>query len=96
MPQVDFSRTALADLQRLRDFLRKKNPRAAKAAAATIIKAIRVLSDFPAAGKILEGGHPDERELVISYGRDGYVALYRYDGLVVRVLSIRHGREEGY
>jgi plasmid stabilization system protein ParE len=96
MPHLDFSRAALADLQRLRDFLRKKNPRAAKAAGETIIEAIKVLSTFPEAGRPSEGGNPDERELVIGHGRDGYIALYRFDGTAVRVLAIRHDREEGY
>lgn len=42
--------------------------------------------------------HGDLRELVISYGRTGYVALYRFLPLrdEVRVLAIRHQREIGY
>jgi plasmid stabilization system protein ParE len=55
-----------------------------------------VLSQFPEAGRPSEGGNPNERELVIVYGSDGYIALYRFDGTNVRVLAIRHGREEGY
>jgi hypothetical protein len=38
------------------------------------------------------------RELVISYGKSGYVALYEYsagEGLL-RVAAIRHQREAGY
>lgn len=37
------------------------------------------------------------RELVISRGKTGYVALYRYDEIrdVARVLAIRHQREIG-
>lgn len=37
------------------------------------------------------------RELVISYGASGYVALYRVDSPgLVRILRIRHQREAGY
>ncbi len=38
------------------------------------------------------------RELVISQGRSGYLALYRFypQRDVVRVLRIRHQRELGY
>ena len=38
------------------------------------------------------------RELVISHGRSGYLALYRYDPSedLVLVLAIRHQREQGY
>jgi len=46
-------------------------------------------------------GRPVEsnyRELVISRGRSGYIALYRYHETrdVVLVLAIRHQREAGY
>jgi hypothetical protein len=38
------------------------------------------------------------RELVISRGRSGYVALYDYDVMTdtALVLAIRHQREGGY
>jgi len=38
------------------------------------------------------------RELLISYGKSGYVALYSYEQRedVVLVLAIRHHREAGY
>jgi plasmid stabilization system protein ParE len=41
---------------------------------------------------------PELRELVISFGDSGYVALYRYDPVddVVFVLAFRHQREAGY
>jgi plasmid stabilization system protein ParE len=47
------------------------------------------------------GGQPVEsgfRVLVISRGRSGYLALYRYDEARDRVLvlTIRHQREAGY
>ncbi|WP_202806246.1 MULTISPECIES: type II toxin-antitoxin system RelE/ParE family toxin [Acidithiobacillus] len=37
MPQVKFAPAALRDLERLREFLRPKNPVAAKRAAAAIV-----------------------------------------------------------
>lgn len=36
------------------------------------------------------------REAVVSFGRDGYVVLYRADGDAIYLLSVRHGREAGY
>jgi plasmid stabilization system protein ParE len=38
------------------------------------------------------------RELVISYGRTGYVALYRFviGRDEVRILALRHQRELGF
>jgi len=43
MPQVIFAPGAIRDLQRLREFLRPKNPAAAKRAGESIIKAVKVL-----------------------------------------------------
>jgi hypothetical protein len=38
------------------------------------------------------------RELVISYGASGYVALYQHSPLegIVRIAAVRHQREAGY
>ena len=36
------------------------------------------------------------REWFIQFDDGGYVALYRYDGDVVAILAVRHGREAGY
>ena len=94
MPQVIFSPAAFRDLERLRAFLNSKSRLAAKRAAATIIQAIQTLAAHPEIGRPIPGA--EERELVITFGRDGYVALYRYDGDKVVILAIRHGREAGY
>lgn len=41
---------------------------------------------------------PELRELVISFGDSGYVALYRFDPTAdaVYVLAFRHQKEAGY
>jgi hypothetical protein len=40
----------------------------------------------------------DFRELVISRGRSGYLALYTYEDVhdAILILSVRHQREAGY
>lgn len=98
MPQVRFAPAALRDLERLRDFLRAKNPAAAKRAGETIIKAVQVLRQQPMVGRPVEDLPPEYREWVIDFGASGYVALYRYagEGDAVTVLALRHQREAGY
>ncbi|MEW5781962.1 MAG: type II toxin-antitoxin system RelE/ParE family toxin [Pseudomonadota bacterium] len=46
-------------------------------------------------GRPVEHGY---RELVVSRGRIGYVALYAYDKAfdLVLILAVRHQRESGY
>jgi plasmid stabilization system protein ParE len=92
---VTYSARALADLDRLFDFLVAENPNAAAAAAAVIVDAVTILERHPYVGRPVRGRL---RELVISYGRTGYVALYRVAarGDRVEILAIRHQREAGY
>ena len=95
MAAVTYSARALADLDRLFDFLVAENPNAAAAAAAVIVDAVTILERHPYIGRPVRGRL---RELVISYGRTGYVALYRVAarGDRVEILAIRHQREAGY
>lgn len=39
---------------------------------------------------------PQFREWIIPFGRDAYLALYRYTGSDVVILAVRHGREAQY
>ena len=75
--------------------LQERNPEAAIASAAAIHSAVDSLASHPLIGRRVEG---DLRELVISYGATGYIALYRFDIQrdQVRVLALRHQREVGY
>lgn len=60
-----------------------------------IAEAVQVLENHPLIGRFAEQGL---RELVISRGKSGYVALYSYEPEqdTVLVLSVRHQREAGY
>jgi plasmid stabilization system protein ParE len=96
MPQVRFAPAALRDLQRLREFLRLKNPVSAKRAATAIIKSIELLGQHPQIGRPAEEMDIMYRELPIHFGDTGYIALYRYDNDTVTVLSLLHQKEAGY
>jgi len=93
--QVVYSKNALETLERAFEFLAEKDPGAAAAAAAAIREAVDALARHPLIGRSIAG---DLRELVISYGRSGYVALYDFSPAQdqVRVLAIRHQRELDY
>ena len=95
MATVIYSARSLTHLERAFEFLRKENPGAAVAAAQAIRSAVDSLGAHPLLGRRIHG---DIRELVISYGATGYIALYRF--LVpqdeIRILAIRHQREIGF
>lgn len=90
-----YSGRALADLERLTDFLVETEPTAAAETVGLIQEAVELLIRHPLIGRPVEY---DLRELVISRGRTGYVALYSFeeDQDAVLILAIRHQREAGY
>jgi plasmid stabilization system protein ParE len=83
---------ARSDLLRLKDFLATKNSRAARQAGQTIEAAVRSLAVFPDRGR--SSDIPGLRELVVRYGRDGYVVRYRVEPELVVVTRIYHGLEQ--
>lgn len=94
MAQLVYSQQALADLVRLTDFLLQSDPVAAVATIDLITEAVTVLENHPLIGRPVD----DFRELVISRGKTGYIALYTYEIAfeTVLILGVRHQREAGY
>ncbi|HVK85404.1 MAG TPA: type II toxin-antitoxin system mRNA interferase toxin, RelE/StbE family [Kofleriaceae bacterium] len=95
MIRLAYSGHAVADLERLAAFLHDEAPAMATPTARLITSALDILRAHPLIGRIVER---DWRELVISRGRTGYIALYRYDEHLDQVVvhAIRHQREAGY
>lgn len=95
MARLIYTRRALEDLERLTDFLLETEPALALLTVDLIAEALQMLKNHPLIGRPAE---QDMRELVVSRGRTGYLALYDYDEVrdLVLVLAVRHQREAGY
>jgi len=95
MALVVMSARALADLERIVDFLRKVPSGDADATLEAILDALAVLERHPQIGRPVDAAL---RELVIGHGRSGYVALYRHrlGPDRVEVLAMRQQREAGF
>jgi plasmid stabilization system protein ParE len=95
MAQVIYSDEALADFERIIEFLLEASPESAVQTLVNIRSAVGILEAHPLIGRRIDG---HIRELVISQRATGYLALYRFDAAfdVVRILRIRHQREAGY
>jgi len=95
LARLIYSEVALADFERLTDFLLESDQAAAQGTVQLIEEAVQVLRNHPLIGRPVEAGL---RELVISRGRTGYVALYSFEPAddAVLLLAIRHQREAGY
>ena len=96
MPQVIYASGAIRDLLRLREFLRPKNPAAAKRSSDAITKALQVLTDHPQIGRPVAEMSDEYRDWLIDFGGSGYVARYRFDGNTVTILALRHQKEVGF
>jgi plasmid stabilization system protein ParE len=93
--EVIYLPRALETLGHALELSSAENSPAALAALDAIESAIANLAAHPLVGRRVEG---DLRELVISFGETGYIALYRFvvQKDEVRVLALRHQREIGY
>ena len=95
MARVQITVRALADLERLFDFLAEHNPKLARERMLSVRRALELLADHPLLGRQTEDGR---RELILSRGRFGYVAKYRWVPAedVILILAVRHQLEAGY
>lgn len=96
MPQLKWTPQALADVERLYDFLAEKNPDAARRAVATIRQGVRILAKQGRLGRPIEDIPLEFREWIIDFGQSAYLVLYHFNGDEIVLLAIRHAREAGY
>lgn len=92
---IRFAPEALADLERIFEFNEARDEDLALSQLERLRHAISLLDEIPHVGRLVKGRL---RELVISDGKSGFVALYQYDETRHRVdvLGVRHQREAGY
>lgn len=97
---VRFTEEAEADLLRLYDFQLEQDPHStelAQRALSRIVQAIELLKQFPFTCRKMSAHNPYLRELIISFGAAGYVALFEIEpDHVVTILAVRHQRESDY
>jgi plasmid stabilization system protein ParE len=88
LARIIYSEEALRDFERIIEF-------SSIDLIERIRDAIAMLAEHPLIGRKRDGLR---RELVISRGRAGFVAMYRFDAVNDRVfvLRIRHQREAGF
>ncbi len=96
MIKLAYHIVAQQDIVRLVDFLIKTDIGAALETFAVIDDGVSLLINHPQIGRPTE--EDSLRELVISRGNTGYVALYEFNELLelVIVLRVKHQREAGY
>lgn len=95
--KVRYTVAATEDLKRLFTFLAERDLRAAQHARKAIAESIRLLQQFPFTCRKAIPENPLLREMVISFGSAGYVALFEIeDADTVTIIAVRHQREDDY
>lgn len=94
---IVFAAEALGDLESVLEFNFERDPVTALAHIDAVRSAVLILEAHPNIGRPIGGGST-LRELVISHGQSGYVALYEHapGEELIRVVALRHQREAGY
>lgn len=95
--QIRFTKAAREDLKRLYRFLVSRDVHAAERALEAINQALVLLKTFPYTCRKAQTDNPFLRELVISFGVNGYVALFNIEeNNIVTIIAVRHQREDDY
>jgi plasmid stabilization system protein ParE len=95
--QIRFTKVAREDLKRLYGFLAERDIQAAKHALQAINKAIELLATIPFTCRKANADSPFLRELLISFGVSGHVAMFEIEeNNSVTILAVRHQREDDY
>jgi len=86
---VRFTRRAINDLARIREYIANDNPMAASRMAVELVAACDRLELFPERGK--PGLRQGTRELSAVWP---YVIVYRISGVDIDILAIWHGAQD--
>ncbi|MBV8453350.1 MAG: type II toxin-antitoxin system RelE/ParE family toxin [Deltaproteobacteria bacterium] len=81
---------AVEDLKAVRAYIARHNPSAAAAVAQRIRDAVKILGDYPAAGRA--GRVPNTRELIVA--GTPYILPYRVRAESVEILRVLHGAQQ--
>lgn len=95
--KIRYTDDASDDIKRLYAFLLQHDIASAEHALQVINNAVELLATFPFTCRKAQIDNPFLRELIISFGANGYVALFDIEeNNIVTILALRHQREDDY
>lgn len=95
--RIRYTDEAMGDLGRIYDLLIAIDIGLADRAYEAAQRAIRLLEDFPFSCRKADEENSLLRELLLSFGSSGYVALFEIENeTTITILAARHQREEDY
>ena len=96
MPSVKYSTKAIADLQRLHDFLATQDKDVARRAILVIRDSLKKIAFMPERFRAVEG-KLYQREAIIDFGSSGYIARFRHlPNGDITIARIKHQKEDDF
>ncbi len=93
--KIEWLPEATSDIARLRTFIKKENPRAAKKAGQRILGAVNLLIKNPKSGMPSQDeGCEGFRDLYAPFGMGGYTIRYRIKQRSIIIVRVWHSRED--
>jgi plasmid stabilization system protein ParE len=90
--KLEWSKEALADLDRFVEFLNRERPSLAAIVASEIVEKVQLLSAHPRLGRPI-AGREEYRQIVLQVLGAADVFQYRFDGKRLLMLRVFHARE---
>jgi len=88
MPQIIYTQEAIADLQRLREFIAEKNPLAAQRIARELVSRINQLQHMPMMGRPVASAPDPEIIRDMVFGK--YTVRYAIRAQTLAILRVWH------
>ena len=88
--RLQYSRAAIQNLESIREYIAKDNPRSAWVVASFVRRSIHVLERWPYHGRATS--EKDVRRLVVTYYP--YAVYYRIKAHEVEILAVRHTAQD--
>lgn len=92
--KLRYSRPASRDIERLRVFIAPRHPEAVRRSVLRLLKACDTLIEFPFSGRTAHTHQQDIREMIVSFGKEGYTVRYRISAKYITILRIWHQKEK--
>jgi len=90
MPRIVWTTNSTFCMKRLHGFLKTKNPSAARKAIEKIQEGIKFLKTSPQIGKPAEYIGAQYSTYMVSFGKHGYVVLYKQERDKIFIISVKH------
>ncbi|MBI3585794.1 MAG: type II toxin-antitoxin system RelE/ParE family toxin [Ignavibacteriales bacterium] len=93
MAEINWSTSALADIQRIGEYIERDSIRYAQVVIRNLVESVERLKKFPKSGRVIPELHDESLREVIA---GNFRIMYRLRGEQIDIFSILHGRQDAF